>query len=191
MARQTIEREALVQEAYRLAAEGGLASIGIREVAAACGVSVGTIYNHFPAKSDLVAEVVAVFWRDSLALESCSPRPDEDFVCYVGRVYAAMRVTLAEFRSDWLPEIRALALRGEPVGHDRERLVFDHMRAGLVSVLARDPKADVSRLSNVDADELCAFVLESMMSSLSDGMSTCHVLSAILRAALYAEQAVA
>ena len=185
MARQTIDTQAIVDTAYRLATREGLSSLGIREVAGACGVSVGTIYNHFPSKPDLVAEVIARFWQNSLADAACSPEEGEDFVDYVGRVYQAMRVALAAFRSDWLPEIRALALRGETVGHTREQQVFNHMAGGLASVLAGDSQADSDRIEGVDAEDVCRFVLESMLDALSEGASDCRVLLALLRAALY------
>lgn len=185
MAKQTIDKNTIANEAYRLAVRTGLSSLGIREVALACGVSVGTIYNYFPSKGDLVAEVIARFWQSSLADVACNPEADEDFVVYVERIYDALRTALAEFRSDWLPEIRALALSGEAVGHERERKVFGHMAKGLASVLAADPRVDMERIGGVDAAQLCRFVLESMLDSLSKGASDCRVLLALLRAALY------
>ncbi|WP_180326732.1 TetR/AcrR family transcriptional regulator [Raoultibacter phocaeensis] len=185
MARQTIDRHAIAESAFKLASEKGLSSLGIREVALSCGVSVGTIYNHFPSKPDLVAEVVARFWQNSLSDAACRPERGEDFVAYVERVFEAMHEALAAFRSDWLPEVRALALRGEAVGHERERQVFAHMEEGLATVLADDPCADARRLGCVDAQDLCRFVLESMLDALSEGSQNICVLAALLRAALY------
>lgn len=185
MAKRTIDKKTIADEAYRLAVRTGLSSLGVREVALACGVSVGTIYNYFPSKTDIVAEVIAQFWQNSLADAACNPEPEEDFVAYVERVYDALRTAFAEFRSDWLPEIRALALGGEAVGHERERQVLDHMATGLALVLARDPGADPKRIEPVDAAELCRFALESMVDSLSRGIPDCRVLAGLLRAALY------
>ncbi|WP_030462467.1 TetR/AcrR family transcriptional regulator [Kitasatospora sp. NRRL B-11411] len=49
--------------------------VGMDEIAAAAGVAVGTLYRHFPAKTDLVEAVVAD-WLDRLAdnLESAVAR---------------------------------------------------------------------------------------------------------------------
>ena len=185
MARQAIDKQAIIDAAYLMTSEKGLASLGIREVAAVCNVSVGTIYNHVSSKGGLVAEVVALFWRNSLSEAACSPLAGEDYVEYVCRVYEAMRVALAAFRSDWLPEIRAMMLRGEAVGHEREKQVFAHMAAGLKRVLLADAGADLGRLVGTDADELCSFVLETMLAQLSEGSADCRVLAALLRAALY------
>lgn len=185
VARQTIDKQAIVEAAYCMASENGLSSLGIREVATACGVSVGTIYNHVASKGGLIAEVVAMFWRNSLAAAACNPLEDEDFVEYVERVYEAMRNALAAFRSDWLPEIRAMMLRGEAVGHEREKQVFAHMGDGLTRVLESDPNADVGRLEGLAPEDVSGFVLDSMLSALSEGASDCRVLASLLRASLY------
>lgn len=41
----------------------GAGALSIRAVAAACGVAVGTVYNSYPTKSDLVNDVVGRFWQ--------------------------------------------------------------------------------------------------------------------------------
>lgn len=185
MAYRTIDKETIVDTAYRMASVSGLSALGIREVASACGVSVGTIYNYVSSKEGLIAEVVALFWRNSLAEAACSPEDGEDFVAYVERVFEAMRIAFAAFRSDWLPEIRAMMLKGEAVVHEREQQVFGHAVEGLARVLESDPRVDADRLGEVSADELCGFVLESMLSSLSERARDCKVLASVLRAALY------
>ena len=43
---------------------GTAEGISIRSVAAACGVSVGSIYNYFQSKTDLVAATVESIWAD-------------------------------------------------------------------------------------------------------------------------------
>ena len=64
MARQGIDRAAIAEAAYALAEERGLAGLGIRSVAEACGVSVGSIYNYFDSKADLVGAAVESVWRE-------------------------------------------------------------------------------------------------------------------------------
>ncbi|MFF8772184.1 TetR/AcrR family transcriptional regulator [Kitasatospora sp. NPDC015120] len=51
--------------------------IGMDEIAAAAGVAVGTLYRHFPAKTDLI-EAVLADWVDSVAdgLEAAVARLD-------------------------------------------------------------------------------------------------------------------
>lgn len=112
MARQGVDRAAIAEAAYALAEERGLAGLGIRSVAEACGVSVGTIYNYFPTKDDLLVEVIGTFWQRAFHEDLCLIVEGERFDAFVSRVYAAMSSALAAFRSDWLPQISALSIQG-------------------------------------------------------------------------------
>uniref|UniRef100_UPI001FA7DD2E TetR/AcrR family transcriptional regulator n=1 Tax=Mediterraneibacter glycyrrhizinilyticus TaxID=342942 RepID=UPI001FA7DD2E len=42
----------------------GYKSINIRHVAKCCHISVGSVYNYFESKTDLIAETVASVWCD-------------------------------------------------------------------------------------------------------------------------------
>ena len=44
--------------------EQGWSAVSIRSVAAACGVSVGSIYNYFDSKAELVSATVESVWRE-------------------------------------------------------------------------------------------------------------------------------
>ncbi len=186
MARQGIGREAIAEAAYALAEERGLAGLDIRGVAEACGVSVGTIYNHFPTKDDLLVEVIGTFWQRAFHEDLCRIVEGERFDVFVSRVYAAMCSALAAFRSDWLPQISALSIQGRDEGKMRESETFDHIRAGMLAVLGADEQADPAR-AGVEPAELVAFALESMVAGLCAGDADCRVLAALLRAALYGD----
>jgi len=56
-ARRLATREAIVAAALAQVAAGGYASASVHAVAARAGVAVGSVYRHFPSKSELFAEV--------------------------------------------------------------------------------------------------------------------------------------
>lgn len=70
---QTAETD-LVAAAASLLAEHGVAGTRIGMLAATCGVSVGTVYNHFASKNHLIAAVVRdVEQRFVAAMEAAAP----------------------------------------------------------------------------------------------------------------------
>lgn len=184
MGRRGVDCATITQTAYALAEKRGLAALDIRGVAEACGVSVGTIYNCFPTKDDLMVEVIGTFWGNVFQEDLCRVVPGERFDAFVVRLHSALTSGLAAFRSDWLPQISALSMQGRDAGKLRETELFNHMRAGLQAVLAADPDADVAR-AGVSAEELVAFVLDSLIHTLSAGEGDCRVLAHLLSAALY------
>src|SRR5881227_1671834 len=56
-ARRAETRERIVSAALDQLAEGGYASASVQAVARRAGVATGSVYRHFPSKSELFAEV--------------------------------------------------------------------------------------------------------------------------------------
>ena len=57
-------KENILQISRELIQQNGWAGVNIRSVAAACGVSVGCIYNYFESKTDLLSATVESIWSD-------------------------------------------------------------------------------------------------------------------------------
>lgn len=71
----------LIEEAKKQIEESGYGAMTIRSVAKACGVGVGTVYNYFSSKEELVATHLLEDWRQCIAsinavsTYSDTPRP--------------------------------------------------------------------------------------------------------------------
>ena len=57
-------KENILQISRKLIQQNGWAGVNIRSVAAACGVSVGCLYNYFESKTDLLSATVESIWND-------------------------------------------------------------------------------------------------------------------------------
>ena len=60
-------RETMLEIAKKSFLEHGYEAFTIRDVAKECGVSVGTIYSHFPSKEALMTQAVVEEWRGMLS----------------------------------------------------------------------------------------------------------------------------
>jgi hypothetical protein len=57
-------KEEILKASRELIRQEGWSDISIRSVAAACGVSVGSIYNYFDSKTELVSATVESVWEE-------------------------------------------------------------------------------------------------------------------------------
>ena len=67
-------KDEILRASRELIRQQGWSAVSIRSVAAACGVSVGSIYNYFGSKSDLIGATVESVWCEIFH------RPEDDAV---------------------------------------------------------------------------------------------------------------
>ena len=133
--RKAEARERIVTAALAQLAAGGYASATVQAVASRAGVATGSVYRHFPSKSQLFAEV---FRRASQReIEVFEHATEDDGRSATERIAAA---TEAFARRALSRPIRAYALIAEPVDPavEAERLAFRRgYRDVLVEVLTQ------------------------------------------------------
>ncbi len=77
----TDPKKKMLQETERLLAQGGYSAVTVRAVAVGCGVGVGTVYNYFPSKEAMLAELLLEDWRlciaaiEAVSSQAASPEP--------------------------------------------------------------------------------------------------------------------
>lgn len=107
-----ISKQKILDTAFAIASESGLSGLSIREVARACNVAVGTVYNSYPTKYDLVNDVVGRFWNEALADSMPGAIAGDDFIGFCEGLALQLSGALARFRDDWLTEVAALDAKG-------------------------------------------------------------------------------
>lgn len=189
-----ISKDLILETAYKLVLESGPANLSIRNVAKACGVSVGSIYNYYPTKAMLVADAIGMFWRTSLHREMFMASSEEDFVTFCERLMHDLEHTLDAFRKSWLSELAALDSESRKEVRKREEAAFDHIKRGLAVAIEHDRLICLDALSDAAlpmndsknaTEALAALVWDVMVASLQNDDETYRVLLALMRASLY------
>jgi AcrR family transcriptional regulator len=109
---------AIMAAARLLAAEGGMGTVQIAAVAERAGIAAGTVYRYFPAKTDLVAALVAAHSADELAAlnraADAAPGPlsalAAAIVTFAARALAGRRLAFAMIAEPVEPELDAARL---------------------------------------------------------------------------------
>lgn len=167
-ARLSASRDRVLASALQIVAERGYAGCSVAAVAERAGIATGSVYRHFPAKADLVAEVFRTASRrevDAVAraagLEvTCADRITAAIETFAGRALRSPRL--------------AYALLAEPADPavDAERLVF---RRAYAAVFARCVAEGVAcgdlpaQDPDLSATALVGAIGEAMVGPLSAG----------------------
>lgn len=183
--RATISRDQILDTAYGLAERNSLAGLGIREVADACSMSVGSVYNYFPSKAHLVTAVVGRYWERALVDEDLHPRSDEGFFAFCHRLSDSLANPIRVFRDQWVGQMKAFDAKTLAVAHESEGVFFTHIQKGLVTVLMSDDTIDKTKLTGpLEPTALCAFVWRGILETHRIGAASNDTLLALLEAAL-------
>jgi AcrR family transcriptional regulator len=153
-ARRAETRRRITTAARELIAEGGYVAAPVAAVAERAGVAVGSVYRHFPSKSDLFAEVFREASQHEVdamrAAIEASPGPAAERIATGIETFA--RRALRGRRLAW-------ALLAEPVDPavEAERLHFRHSYRDLMAEVIAD---------GIEAGELPAQDVEATAAAL-------------------------
>lgn len=157
-------KEEILKASRELIRTQGWDAISIRSVAAACGVSVGSIYNYFDSKAALVEATVESVWCEIF------DRPEDGAVfqdteaCMIW-MYGRMEYGCKQYPGFFT--LHALGFMGEDKSDGKRRMqqTWQHILEGLSAVLKRDGKVRPDAFTEQFTPEKFAGVLFSLMLS--------------------------
>ncbi|MCI8654239.1 MAG: TetR/AcrR family transcriptional regulator [Angelakisella sp.] len=157
-------KEDILKASRRLIQQQGWSAVNIRSVAAACGVSVGSIYNYFDSKTALVSATVESVWGEIFH------RPEngtvfQDTQACVTWMYRQMEQGSRQYPGFFT--LHSLGFMGEDKADGKQRMqqTWQHILDELNSVLRRDARIRAGAFTGQFTAERFADVLFSLMLS--------------------------
>lgn len=157
-------KEEILQASRELIRQQGWAAVNIRSVAAACGVSVGSIYNYFDSKAALVGATVESVWCEIFH------RPEDgavfqDTLACMTWLYGRMEYGCRQYPGFFT--LHSLGFLGEERSQGKRQMqqTWQHILGGLCTVLKRDANVRPDAFTEQFSAEKFADVLFSLMLS--------------------------
>lgn len=178
-------KEAILAVCRRLVAGRGLSTLSMRAVAADCGIALGTLYNYFADKDELLIATVESIWREILRLDGVC-RAGCAFPEVVGGLFARIQTSAAQY-PDFLTGHTvtiAKAKRGE--ARSAMDLAFAQIRADLLAVLRADPQVAPDAFGGAFSEAAFVdLVLDQLLILLVKRAPDCDALTGLVRRVLY------
>lgn len=157
-------KEEILKTSRELIQREGWSAVNIRSVAAACGVSVGSIYNYFDSKAALMSATVESVWCEIFH------RPEDGSVFQDTQACITWLYERMEYGCKQYPgffTLHSLGFLGEDKSDGRQKMqqTWQHILDGLCSVLQRDTKVRSNAFTQQFTAEKFADLLFSLMLS--------------------------
>lgn len=130
-------KEEILAACRELIRAQGWQAVSIRTVAAACGVSVGSIYNYFGSKSRLTAAAVESVWGE--IFRRTGPAPADTLACLTW-LYERMAWGAREYPGFFSLHAGGFVQLDKEDGRQLMEQTWRHIRAALCQVLRQDPR---------------------------------------------------
>ena len=158
-------REDILHSSRELIRRQGWEAVNIRSVAAACGVSVGSIYNYFSSKAELVGATVESIWHEIFHFPQ-EPTAFADTLACVSWLYERMRYGSEKYPGFFT--LHALSFGPEKAdGKQRMYQTWDHVVRRLSAVLRQDPRVRPDAFqAHFTADQFAQVLFSLLLSAL-------------------------
>ena len=178
-------KEETLKTCCALAASRGLASVNMRSVAKRSGIALGTLYNYFDNKDELLLATVEQIWKDIFHTGDTLPE-DLSFPDYVAYLFESIQKGAQQYPGFLFAHSMSIAGAEKEKARSMMENCFCHIRQVMLLVLQNDPWVSDSAFSGTfDPSEFIDFVLENMLMLLMQKEENCSMLCEIIRRTLY------
>ncbi len=157
-------KEDILQTSRELIRRQGWSAVNIRSVAAACGVSVGSIYNYFDSKAALVSAAVESVWCEIFH------RPEDGAVFQdtqdcINWMYGQMEYGCKQYPGFFTLHSLGFMQEDKSDGRRKMQQTWQHILNELCAVLKRDVRIRADAFTEQFTAERFADVVFSLMLS--------------------------
>ena len=133
-------REEIMRVSRKIVSEKGLPALNMRTLAKECGIALGTLYNYYSDKDELVVAAIESVWQD--ILEKSAPDSGVRFSQYVMHIYARILSGLKDYPDFFAAH--SISVAGSAKGKARGTMerCFGKIRGELHAALLADKNVD-------------------------------------------------
>ena len=177
-------KEEIMLSCRKIVAEQGLPALNMRTLAKECGIALGTLYNYYSDKNELVIAATESVWQDILG--DNKPENGIRFTQYVSQTYARILSGLKDYPDFFAAHTISVAGSAKGKARGTMERCFGKIRRELHAALLADSNIDRSIFSDTFREEnLIEHILDTITISIIKGKPDCAALAEILDRLLY------
>ena len=164
-------KQLILDNAKNILYSEGYSNLSIRNVAKASGLAVGTIYNYYPTKKDLVIEMMIEYWGEcfkalEIILNSKTSLYDKLF-----KIFNKLNMFISTFKEVWLKANKADNADNSNSGLEKENLHMENHIEKLIRtveelLIEESAKSNSEITIKMDTYELAKFIVMNFITMI-------------------------
>jgi AcrR family transcriptional regulator len=99
-------KQLILGKAKEILYNQGYHKLSMRSLSKECDIALGTIYNYYPTKKELIVEMMADYWQNYLDSVEEIVNSNEDIYIKLNGIFNELEIFIKNFRQYWLtPEL--------------------------------------------------------------------------------------
>lgn len=185
MNKSLVSKEVIITASKEIASHSGLSALNMREVAAKCGVAVGSVYNYFPSKSELVATTVEDIWRE-IIMDANINNEESDFLSSVKYLFELAKKGTENYPNFFFVHTTGFGAENKSRGREIMTSFFGELNRNLIAILENDNRVSNNAFNDTfDKAVFVGFVLSNVLMLLQNNTANCNTLLEVIRRTIY------
>ncbi len=178
-------KETILDISLKYAADDHFRSLNMRDIARACGVSVGCIYSYFPSKADLVSAAVEKIWEKIFNISGNNP-PSADFREYIRQLFRGIKYGCEEYPSFFISHSANFTNQEKDQGRRVMNQCFQRIQAGMRESLNSDSKIRKNAFDeNFSQEDFISFIFANLNLLGTNQADSCDYLIELITRLIY------
>lgn len=180
----TSEKE-ILDICKNIVVEKGLQAVSMRAVAKRCNVAVGSIYNYYDSKDDLIISTIKSIWMEIIN-EVDFNYDTNDFIEYLSKLFNQIHYGCKKYPNFFTVHALSFTKSSKEKGRQAMDDYFNEIKDNMLKALKNDLKIKKSLFSDdFKEDAFIEFIFSNFISILADSSKSITFLLELVKKLIY------
>lgn len=148
----------------------GIDALNMRMISQSCGIALGTIYNYYPTKADILVALMADYWDEFLLAVEKEVQEEKDIFTALHCIYELQKHYISGFKTTWLVPALYDIPEGIQKGVKKEEGYLERLTQQIEKLLLKAQAAGEISLKKGERDTAKYILLNFMALSRQDSI---------------------
>ncbi len=180
-----VSKEVILENSRTLIQKQGWEAINIRTLAAACDVSVGTIYNYFSSKAELVTATIESIWFDIFHV-SQQPRVFVGFISCIEWIQCCIEQGMKKYPNFFHGHSMSFIEKEKAAGKQAMQQSWNHIKNAMYYTLQNDKDVRHNAFDeSFTAEKFIDVIFELLVLQIQKGNYDSSVMIEMIKRSIY------